>query len=237
MIAGEGRAAMSKKWYNYFVSVDPTTGEPASNDPDASPPEGGSSAADAVARIAESMKPAPAFRNPVADPTSFAQIYEAAEVRTPSHGFTIFKIADMLKNELIRSLPVEIKRSSVLLALDSAGVNIQEVIDDAVHRDRALDTFEAVQQRALDQMEARKAEENKSLQIEADRVLNELRTKIQANNDEVTKERERLQGWRFQKQQEERRIADAVAPFVPEDPITTGPVSTTKAPPDKLPGK
>ncbi len=227
---------MSKKWYNYFVSVDPTTGEPSPNDPDASPPEGGASAADAVARIAESMQPAPAFRNPVADPTSFAQIYEAAEVRTPSHGFTIFKIADMLKSEHIRSLPVEIKRSSVLLALDAAGVKLQEVIDDAVHRDRALDTFEAVQQRALDQLEARKAEENKSLQAEADRALNELRTKIQANNDEVTKERERLQGWRFQKQQEERRIADAVAPFVPENPITTGPVATTKAPPDKLPG-
>ena len=86
-------------------------------------------------------------------------------------------------------------------------------------------------------MEARKTEENKSLQVEADRLLNELRAKIQANNDEVTKERERLQGWRFQKQQEERRIFDAVAPFVPENPITTGPAATAKAPPDKLPGK
>lgn len=228
---------MSKKWYNYFVSVDPLTGEPSPGDPDAPPPEGGHNAADAVARIAESMQPAPAFRNPVADPTSFAQIYDAAEVRTPVHGFTIFKIADMLKSEHIRSLPVEIKRSSVLLALDAAGVKLQEVIDDAVHRDRALDTFETVQQRALDQLEARKGEENKSLQVEADRLLNELRAKIQANNDEVTKERERLQGWRFQKQQEERRIFDAVAPFVPENPITTGPAATAKAPPDKLPGK
>ena len=228
---------MSKKWYNYFVSVDQASGELSPGDPDAPAPEGGTSAADAIAKIAESMRPAPALRNPVADPTSFAQIYEAAEVRTPVHGFTIFKIADMLKSEHIRSLPVEIKRSSVLLALDTAGVKLQEVIDDAVRRDRALDTFEAVQQRALDQLEARKAEENKGLQVEADRVLNELRAKIQANNEDVTKERERLQGWRFQKQQEERRISDAVAPFVPENPITTGPVSTAKATPDKLTGK
>jgi hypothetical protein len=228
---------MSKKWYNYFVSVDPVTGEPTPGDPGSPPPEGAPSAADAIAGIARSIEAAPAFRNPVADPTSFAQIYDAAEVHTPTHGFTIFKIADMLKSEHIRSLPVEIKRSSVLLALDAAGVKLEEVIEDAVRRDRALDTFEAVQQRALDQLETRKAEENKGLQVEADRVLNELRAKIQANNDEVTKERERLQGWRFQKQQEERRIADAVAPFVPENPITTGPAATAKAEPIKLPGK
>ena len=89
---------MSKKWYNYFVSVD------------AANPE---AAAQTVADIAPASTAAtPAFTQPVADPSVFEQIYQAAEVRTPAHGFTIFKIADMLKSEHIRSLPVEIKRSS-----------------------------------------------------------------------------------------------------------------------------
>lgn len=229
---------MSKKWYNYFVSVDEGA-EPPSAGGDAAVAAGGTSAADEIASIAHSIKPPvePTFKTPVADPTSFVQIYDAAEVATPAHGFTIFKIAEMLKSEHIRSLPVDIKRSSVLLALDAAGVKLQDVIEDAVKRDRALDTFEAVQQRALDQLESRKAEENKNLQVEADRVLNELRSKIQANNDEVTKERERLQGWRFQKQQEERRIFDAVAPFVPENPITTGPAVPPKPETGKEPGQ
>jgi len=214
---------MSKKWYNYFVSVaeggqEAGAGQPGQDAPPASVP----SAAQTVADIAAGVK-TPAFTQAVADPTSFEQIYQAAEVRTPVHGFTIFKIADMLKSEHIRTLPVEIKRSSVLLALDAAGVKLQEVIEDAVRRDRALDTFELVQQRALDQLEARKTEENGKLQAEADRVLNELRLKVQANNDEIARERERMQTWRLQKQQEERRIADAVAPFTSENPITTGP--------------
>lgn len=230
---------MSKKWYNYFVSVDSAAGEtaaPSGLGPDPAP---GGSAADEIASIAHSIQPMPApkFTAPVADPTSFAQIYEAAEVPQPAHGFTIFKISEMLKSEHIRSLPVDIKRSSVLLALDAAGVKLQDVIEDAVRRDRALDTFEAVQQRALDDLERRKADENKNLQAEADRVLNELRAKIQSNNDEVTKERERLQGWRFQKQQEERRIYDAVAPFVPENPITTGTAVPPKPEPVKEPGQ
>jgi hypothetical protein len=146
-----------------------------------------------------------------------------------------FQNRDMLKSEHIRSLSVEIKRSSVLLAQDAAGVKVQEVIEDAVRRDRALDTFEAVQQRALDQLEARKSEDNQKLQQEADRVLNELRTKIQSNSDEVTKERERLQTWRLQKHKEEQRIADAVRPFVTENPITTN-APTAPVVPAKKPG-
>jgi len=227
---------MSKKWYNYFVSVD-AGGADAQGDQggETAPPEAVADAAQTVAAIAASVKATPTFKQPVADPTSFEEIYSAAEVPAPAHGFTIFKIAEMLKSEHIRTLPVEIKRSSVLLALDAAGVKLQEVIEDAVRRDRALDTFETVQQRAFDQLEARKADENQKLQQEADRVLNELRAKIQANNDEVARERERLQTWRLQKQQEERRIADAVAPFVTENPVTTGPTAAP-AKPEPKPG-
>jgi ElaB/YqjD/DUF883 family membrane-anchored ribosome-binding protein len=215
---------MSKKWYSYFVSVDSGGEQPETGPARQVPPL---DAARTIADIAASVTP-PVFKQPVADPTSFEQIYEAAEVRTPAHGFNIFKIAEMLKSEHIRSLPVEIKRSSVLLALDAAGVNLQDVIQDAVRRDHALDTFEAMQQRNLEQLEAQKGEDNKRLQAEADRVINELRGKIQSNNDEVAKERERLHTWRLQKQKEEQRIADAAGPFVPENPITTGPPAATR---------
>jgi hypothetical protein len=47
---------------------------------------------------------------------------------------------------------------------------------------------------------------------------------MQANNDSVTRERERFLTWRLEKQQEERRIADAVAPFVTPNPVSTNPV-------------
>ena len=218
---------MAKKWYNYFVSVGEGNEDPAPSDSD--PANRPANAAQTIADIAASVKP-PQFSETVTDPASFDQIYHAAEIGTPSHGFTIFKIADMLKSEHIRSLAVEIKRSSVLLALDAAGVKLQDVIEDAVKRDRALDAFEIVQQRSFEQLEAKKAEENGKLQAEADRVLTELRAKIQANNDAVARERERMQTWRLQKQQEERRIAEAVAPFATENPITTGPVALSGKP-------
>ena len=132
------------------------------------------------------------------------------------------KVAEMLRSEHIRNLPREVKRSSVLVALEAAGAPLQEVIEDAVKRDRALDTFERVQERSVGELEARKTKENQQIQAEMDRIVAEHRSRMQANNDEVAKEKERFFGWRLKKQEEEQKIADAVSYFVTENPITTG---------------
>ncbi|HTM50763.1 MAG TPA: hypothetical protein VL285_18840 [Bryobacteraceae bacterium] len=224
---------MSKKWYNYFVSVD-EAGQVS--DPSASPSgsEAGAapSAAQTIAEIAASVAPPPKMTAAVPGPAaSFDEIYNAAEIHMPAHGYTVYKISDMLQSEHIRNLPSEVKRSSILLALDAAGVKLQEVIEDAVRRDRALDTFERVQQKAVEDLAARKTEENQKIQEEMDRMVAEHRSRMQANNDAIAKERERFYGWRLQKQQEEQKIADTVSHFVSENPITRG------LPPDPAPQK
>ena len=219
---------MSKKWYSYFLSIEPSgagaaAGQAAEGAAEAAPASpSGPSAAQTIADIAASVKVEPKFSAPVPSSASFDEIYRAAEIRPPAHGFTIFKVAEMLRSEHIRNLPVEVKRSSVLLALEAAGVKLQEMIEDAIRRDRALDMFENVQERAVQQLETQKTEENKKIQTEIDRLVKEHQTKIQANNDLIAKERERFLSWRIQKQQEEQRIADAIGPFVSENPVTTG---------------
>jgi len=223
---------MSKKWYNFLISVD--QGEISNKTADAAPGKAGTpvrSAAQTVAEIASSVAAEPTFTAPVNNPNSFNDIYSAAEIRQPSHGYTILKIADMLQSEHIRSLPSEVKRSSVLLALEAAGVKLEEVIEDAVRRDRALDTYERVLQKSVEELEARKSEENRRVEEEMERLVTEHRARVQANNEELAKEKERFFGWRLQKQQEEKRIADTVSYFTTENPITTSAVSS--APPSK----
>jgi hypothetical protein len=209
---------MSKKWYNLFVSVDESAGRPEESQGTAAPP----SAAQAVADIARSVGPPPTFTTPVTNPTSFAEIYQAAEIKPPVHGFTIEKVGDMLRSEHIRTLPRDVKRSSVLVALEAVGAPIEDVIQDAMRRDQALDTFEHVQETALNQLESKKAQENQQVQAELDRVVAEHRSRIQANNDEVAKEKERFFAWRLKKQEEEQKIADAVSYFVADNPISAG---------------
>jgi len=216
---------MTKKWYNYFVSVD----EANTADPSSSNARGAvassKSAAQSVAEIAASIAAEPTFTTPISDPTSFDEIYKAAEIPAAPQGYSILKVAQMLESEHIRNLPSDVKKSSVLVALDAAGADVKDVIQDAVRRDRALDTYERVQQRAVEELESRKSKENSQIQAEIDKYLTEQRAKVQANSDEVAREKERFAGWRLKKQQEEKKIADAVGYFVSENPITTGPVS------------
>ena len=210
---------MPKKWYNYFVSTGTSNETGAAEE--ASTTSG--SAARTVADIAASVGEPPKFDTPVTNPHSFDEIYAAAEIQPPPHGFTIFKIAEMLQSEHIRSLPAGVKKSSILVALDASGVKVQEIIEDAVRRDRALDTFERLQQKALDELEASKNEDNRRIQEEIDRIVAEHRARIQANSAEVAGAKEKFYSWRVQKQQEEQRISEAVSYFVTENPITASP--------------
>jgi hypothetical protein len=218
-----------KKWYNYFVSTD-AAGNPVAGDPSASgPPDAGTgqmSPAQTVAQIASSVAAEPKFTSPVSKQGTFDEIYQAAEIPPAPQGYSIMKVAEMLQSEHIRSMPTDVKRSTILVALDAAGVDIKDVIQDAVRRDKALDG----QERAITDLESKKNQENAQIQAELDKYVAEQRAKIQSNNDDVTKEKERFFGWRLKKQQEEKKISDAVAPFVTENPITAGAASATPAP-------
>ncbi len=222
---------MEKKWYNLFVSTDQpeaeTTAEESATAPSRAPTKPAPSPAQTVAEIAATLAPEPKFTAPVSNPTSFDEIYRAAEITAPPHGYTILKVAEMLQSEYIRSLAPTVKRSSILLALEAAGVKIQEVVEDAVRRDRALDTYERVQEKALLELENKKNQENRQIQAELDKMVADYQARMRKNSDEVAREKERFFGWRLKKQQEEQKIADSVSYFVTENPITT---SKTSAP-------
>jgi len=214
---------MTKKWYNYFVSVDQDAANVESGSQSTNP-AAAKSAAQSVAEIAAGMAAEPQFTKAVSEPTSFEQIYRAAEIPEAPHGYSILRVAQMMESEHIRSLPSDVKRSSVLVGLEAAEVNIKDVIQDAIYRDRALDGYERVQQRALEELESAKSKENADLQADIDRYVTEQRAKIQANNEVIAREKERVTGWRLKKQQEEKKIAETVGYFVSENPITTGDV-------------
>jgi len=205
---------MNKKWYNYFVSV----ADPAFESEPGTSTE--SSAAQAVADIAAGVQVPPQFPDHISTTNSFEEIYRAAEIQPPAHGYTVYKVAEMLQSPHIRDLAPEIRRSSVLVALEAAGVKPQEIVEDAVRRDKALDVFERVQRKAVDELESKKTEENRQIQADIDRMVADYRSRIQSNSEAIARERERFNSWLLRKQQEETKIADTVGYFVSENPIT-----------------
>src|SRR5439155_20846107 len=173
-----GGAMGTKKWYSAFVSVDRPEAERTGR-PDT---------AGSVADIAATIAPEPQFTTPVKNPNAFDQIYSAAEIAPPPNGYTILKVADMLQSDLIRTAPVDMRKSSILLALDAAGVPLKSVIEDAIRRDRALDTYERVQQKAFEELQAKKQEENRQIEAEIEKLVAEWRSRSQANDEAGARE-------------------------------------------------
>ena len=139
------------------------------------------------------------------------EIYRSAGITGPRLGYTIEKIIEMLQSEHIKTLPAETKRSSLLMALDAAGVQVDEVLHDATLRQHALTSHEAIQRKRLEEFEARKAQENVAIQAEAERVAAEYAARISHNLGEVASVRESFRNWQARKQHEAQRIVAAVA--------------------------
>ena len=211
----------------------------------AKPPEGAAARPrETIEQMLASLPPAPkvekrlltpaAGPGPGEDEPDFSAIYRAANVQEPPHGFTAYKVLEMLESDRLRSLDLTARAAAIqgFLEMNPGGpVPLRDVIQDAVRRDQALDAYEE----SLRQGWAARAQEvdkqNAELQAELDALLQRNREKIDANRKALEVEHEQFVRWQARKRIEERRLFEAVAPFVEENPITTA------SPPDgKRPG-
>jgi dGTP triphosphohydrolase len=77
----------------------------------------------------------------VADVLDFSEVYAEAGIELPLHGYGIDKVGEMLENKRLATMAREVKATAVLAALEAAGVELKDVIQDGVRRDKALDAF------------------------------------------------------------------------------------------------
>jgi hypothetical protein len=159
------------------------------------------------------------------------EIYRAAGIQGPRLGYTVEKVIEMLQSEHIKTLPTDTKRSALLMALDAAGVQVDEVLHDATLRQHALTSHEAIQRKRLEEYEVRKAQENVAIQAEAERVAAEYAARISRNVGEVARERESFRNWQAKKQTEAQRIVAAVALCFSQG---DGPAGNGKPPADRM---
>jgi len=194
-----------KKWYNFFVSIEDEETKEVKKKEEVSKPESFPEITPQVGQFE--------------DLPSFEQIYNSVGIKTSSHGFNIYKIEEMLKSNYLKNMNSEVKKNSVLVALEAIKVPIEDIIQDAINRDKALDSYEKYEEKKLKDYENRKSEENKKIQEEIERFFNEKREQIQNNDKLVQMARERFKNWQAQKKAEEQRIFEALKYFTPDHPI------------------
>jgi hypothetical protein len=147
---------MQNKWFTSWRGQDDSEGLANGT----STPAGGVQSEAAPDSRVEAHSPGNGFASSGVDLMPFEEIYRSAGIRGPRQGYTIGKVIEMLHSEHIKNLPAEMKRSSLLMALEAAGVQVDEVLQDATLRQRAINSYEAIQRKHLEEYEARNAQEN-----------------------------------------------------------------------------
>ena len=147
---------------------------------------------------------------PQGDMLPLEDIYRAMGIIDARTGYSVLKVVEMLGSSHIRELPNEMRRASVLMALDAAGISIDEILKDARVRLDALASYEADQEKRLKESESRKLQENAQIQLEMERVSEHYLERMNRNLDEVALARSPFTNWQAIKQHEVQRISEAV---------------------------
>jgi hypothetical protein len=159
------------------------------------------------------------------DIPDFAAVYQASGVKDPAHGFSAYKVLEILSSADFAALDARAKAAALsgFLRMNPSGpVAIADVIRDAVARDQALDNFEQFLRKKLDGRRDQIDKENTALQAEIDELTRRNQEKMDVNRRTLEKEKQRVADWQARKRIEERKLFDAVGPFVEENPVSLG---------------
>lgn len=161
--------------------------------------------------------------------SSFEELYRQSTFRsTTSAEWNVLKVADMLNSEHLRGLSSASKHSALLMALEAAGVAVEDILQDAVQRQRLLTDYEETQQRRFAELESGKVRENERLAAEMEAMCAQYRARISTGVNDIERERETFREWQEQKEREQRRIAEAASSCVSADPASSSEASLAR---------
>jgi hypothetical protein len=176
--------------------------------------------ADRAAAVLDPEEPPPQPEPPAAVPpedcADFEDIYRGATMKPPQLPYGILKVVAMMNSPHLSSLSPDARRSALMMALEAVGAEVEDLLQDAVVRQRALKEYDEKQQEKLRRFEVQKQDENRKLQAELDRLTGEYRSRMQRNLDEVAQRQDLFRAWQRKKNQQAQQITDAAALCVPE---------------------
>jgi len=161
---------------------------------------------------------------------TFDDIYKRSTFKTSTKmaEWHILKIADMLNSEHLRGLSPAAKHSALMMALEAGGVAVEDMLQDAVQRQRVLNDCEESQVRRLQEIEGLKLRENERLNAEMESVCSKYRSRIATGIEEIEREHQSFREWQERKEREQRRIAEAASACVSGEPVSSSEVSVTR---------
>src|SRR5262245_15344932 len=213
-------------------------------DSDERPPEASASEREVPPEMFAEPEPPPAAKSSVpANVSDFGAVYAEAGIELPLHGYGVDKVAEMLASKRLATMSREVKASAVLAAIEAANVDVKDVLQDAVRRDRALDAFEEAKGREVRELRAGADARIQAIKDEMDAFLKAKNTEIEELKKAADAAQRALGELQGRKQREEERLFDVVSHFLeggdnpitrsgPQAPAAKAPIAPPK-PPDQ----
>jgi hypothetical protein len=157
-----------------------------------------------------------------ADVADFGAVYEEAGIELPLHGYGVDKVGEMLDNKRLAAMGREVKASAVLAALEAAGVELKDVIQDALRRDKALDAFLEGKTRETQELRGKSEARVEEIKEQIAVFLRERNAEIEALKQAAEGAGQALGKLEERKLREEDRLHAVLAHFVEAaaNPIT-----------------
>jgi hypothetical protein len=161
---------------------------------------------------------------------AFDEIYRKSSFKstTGPAEYNILKVAEMACSDQLHGLSATAKHSALMMALEAAGVAVEDILQDAMQRQRALEAYEEEQQRRLQEFESVKIRENERLAVEMESISSQYRTRIATAVEEIERERAVFREWQERKLREQRRIAEAASLCVTDPSAVSSEASVTR---------
>jgi hypothetical protein len=160
----------------------------------------------------------------------FDEIYNKASFKstTGPAEYNILKVADMMSSGQLHGLSATAKHSALMMALEAAHVAVEDILQDAMQRRRALEAYDEEQQRRLQDFESSKLRDNERLAAEMESISSQYRSKISLAVEEIERERAVFREWQERKVREQRRIAEAASLCVTDPGAISSEASVTR---------
>ena len=174
-------------------------------------------------------EPAPRFNAPPAGAAiddlaqrPFEQIFRDAGIQ--SSPCTVDQLATLLEDPTVVNQPLSTKILAVKFALSAMKIGIDVPITDAVRRDRALDAYQKMLSDRAATIEQRNQEKIQLLTKEVEEYLKRKQAEMETLRSESAEAQRQMIDFSVRREQEEKRLADLISPFLEgkPSPITVG---------------
>ncbi|HYK87654.1 MAG TPA: hypothetical protein VE398_02720 [Acidobacteriota bacterium] len=147
----------------------------------------------------------------------FEKIYDTAGIQRPANGWNVDRLKQFLLTDAFKNKDRTVVQTAILNILKTENATVEDVVKDAMARDKALDAFEAfVQKKMNDRMAVR---ERKAAELESQ--ISAIRSELDELKERGAADDAKWKEWRRQKRAQERELAWAVGYLIDRQVITT----------------